>query len=83
MGKLEEAVQSAEKRLNLGRDIHAVCEAAAVMYKYAESNKNTDFPNAMDFYKLSLALYREALDKNPHFQTAMYNVALLLFKMRR
>ena len=83
LGKLEEAVQSAEKRLNLGRDIHAVCEAAAVMYKYAESNKNTDFPNAMDFYKLSLALYREALDKNPHFQTAMYNVALLLFKMRR
>lgn len=82
-GKLEEAVQSAEKRLNLGRDIHAVCEAADVMYKYAESNKNTDFPNAIDFYKLSLALYREALDKNPHYQIAMYNVALLLFKMRR
>ena len=83
LGKLEEAVQSAEKRLNLGRDIHAVCEAADVMYKYAESNKNTDFTNAIDLYKLSLALYREALDKNPHYQTAMYNVALLLFKMKR
>lgn len=83
LGRLEEAVQSAEKRLNLGRDIHAICEAADVMYKYAESNKNTDFPNAMDFYKLSLALYREALDQNPHYQTAMYNVAMLLFKMRR
>lgn len=83
LGRLGEAVQSAEKRLSLGRDIHAVCEAAGVMYKYAESNKNTDFPKAMDFYKLSLTLYREALDQNPHYQTAMYNVAMLLFKMRR
>lgn len=83
LGRLGEAVQSAEKRLSLGRDIHAICEAAGVMYKYAESNKNTDFPNAMDFYKLSLALYREALEQNPHYQTAMYNVAMLLFKMRR
>ncbi len=83
LGRLDEAVKSAEKRLNIDRNIHAVCEAAHVMYQYAESIKNTDFPNAMDFYKLSLALYREALDQNPHYQTAMYNVALLLFNTRR
>ena len=83
LGKLDEAVKSAEKRLNLGRNIHAVCEAASVMYQYAESIKNTDFPNAIDFYKLSLALYREALSKNPRYQIALYNVILLLFKMRR
>lgn len=83
IGRLDEAVQSAKKRLKLGRDIHAVCEAAGVMYKYAESLKNKDFPIAIDFYKQSLALYREALNINPRYQTAMYNVALLLFKMKR
>lgn len=83
LGRLQEAIVSAENRLKYGRDIHSVCEAANVMYEYAEQLKNIKFPEAIDLYKTSLKLYREALQINPHHQTALYNVVLILFKMKR
>ena len=83
LNRLNEAIVSAKKRLQISRDIHAICEAANVMYRYGESMKNKDFPEAINCYKEALELYREALSINPTYSTAMYNVALLLFKMKR
>lgn len=81
--RLDEALESAKKKLNIVRDIHALCEIASVFYKYAEFCKNIKFPETIQLYKYALSLYREALDINPCYQTAMYNVALILFKMKR
>lgn len=83
LGRLDEAMKSAKKRLNYGRNVHALSEAASVVYNYAESLKNIKFPDAISLYKDALLLYREALEINPRYQAAMYNVSLLLFKMKR
>lgn len=83
LGRLPEAMEAAKKRLDFGRSVQALCEVAGVIYKYAESLKNTNFPNAISLYKKALSLYREALEINPRYQAALYNVSLLLFKMKR
>ncbi len=83
IGRLSEALKNAENRLQLCRDISAICEAANIMYKYAEELKNSKFPVAIDYYKSSLKLYREALQINPRYLNALYNIELLLFKMKR
>lgn len=82
-GKLEEACKYASARLEVQRDVHSVCEAANILYRYGEQLKNTDFPTAIDHYKQSLELYREAEMLNPQYQVALYNIALLLFKLKR
>lgn len=83
MGRLNEALINANKRLELSRDIHALCEAGLVCYDYAEQNKNLDFPKAIEKYKMALLLYREAEKLNPKYKSATYNIANLLFKLRR
>ena len=83
LGRLDEAMNATKKRLDFGRSVQALCEAASVVYNYAESLKNVKFPDAICLYKDALSLYREALEINPRYQTAMYNVSLLLFKMKR
>ena len=82
-GRLDEAMNAAKKRLEFERSVQAICETASVVYSYAESLKNVNFPNAISLYKDALSLFREALELNPRYQTAMYNVSLLLFKMKR
>lgn len=82
-GRLIDAMVSADKRLKLSKDIHSICEAATILYKLAESKKNNDFPEAISNYKLALTLFREAILINPIYSLALYNVALLLFKMKR
>lgn len=83
LGRLDAAMNAAKKRLDIGRSVQALCEVASVVYSYAESLKNVQFPDAIRLYKEALSLYREALEINPRFQTAMYSVSLLLFKMKR
>lgn len=83
LSRLDEAMNAAKKRLDFGRSVQALCEAASVVYNYAESLKNVKFPDAISLYKDALSLYREALEINPRYQTALYNVSLLLFKMKR
>ena len=83
LGRLDEAMNVAKKRLIFGRNVQTLCEVASVIYNYAESLKNIKFPDAISLYKDALSLYREALEINPLYQTAIYNVSLLLFKMKR
>lgn len=80
---LEEAKASADKRLKNEVNVHSLSEAAFVYFNCAERDKNVNFTSAIESYKLSLSLYRKALDLNPRYAVALYNVSLLLFKMRR
>ena len=81
--KLEEAQEWALKRLKISRDVHSLEEAALVIYEIAEKYKNTDFPTAIKHYKLELSLLLEAKELNPHFTTARYSLANVLFKLQK
>ncbi|MDO4510275.1 MAG: hypothetical protein Q4B68_00475, partial [Bacteroidales bacterium] len=83
LGAYEEAYSMAVERLKYNRNIHTICEVANVLYKIAETNKNKDFPKAIESYKGALTLYKEAEQLNPRYQAASYNIALILFKMKR
>lgn len=83
IGRFDDAIKSANKRLDIGQDIHSLSEAAFVVFSYAEKLKNTNFPEAIEHYKTALSLYRKALQINPGYSTALYNVDLILFKMKR
>lgn len=83
VGRLDEAIKFAEKRLSLERNVHSLYEAANLMFKYGEMLKNTNFPEAIEFYKKALSLNREAVSINPLFTTALYNISLLYYKLRR
>lgn len=83
LGRFDEAIRSANERLKYDHDIPAICEAAHIQYKQAESLKNTEFPKAVDLYKKALRLFKSALEINPAYADALYNVALILFKMKR
>ncbi len=77
------ALESAKKRLSLDRDIHSISELADVFYHYGEDLKNIDFPLTIEYYKEALRLYRETVKINPKYQIGLYNIALLLYKMKR
>lgn len=83
LGDFNAALESANKRLKIETNIHSLCEAASVHYGIGERSKNIDFPKAIESYKQSLRLYRTALKINPRYPMALYNVSLLLFKMKR
>lgn len=50
LSRLDEAMNAAKKRLDFGRSVQALCEAASVVYNYAESLKNVKFPDAISLY---------------------------------
>lgn len=82
-GMYDKAYINAKKRLDISRDVHSLCEAGSLWYNYGEECKNSDFPKAIESYKTAYRLYKEALQCNSRYTTALYNAALLLFKMRR
>lgn len=81
--KLEEAQECALKRIKISRDVHSLEEAALILYKIAEKYKNTDFPTAVNNYKLALSLLQEAKGLNPLFTSARYSLANILFKLKK
>jgi serine/threonine protein kinase len=81
--KLQEAVESATKRLKISRDVHSLEEAANVLYQLAETQKNTNFPEAIKNYNMALLLLQEAKELNSKFFTARLSIANILYKLRK
>jgi len=81
--KLQEAVESATKRISISRTVNSLEEAANVLYKIAESEKNIQFPNAIKNYKAALSLLQEAKQLNPKFESARLSISNILFKLKK
>lgn len=81
--KLKEALESAIKRISISRNVNSLEEAANVIYKIAESEKNTDFPGAIKKYKIALTYLQEAKQLNPNFETARLSISNILFKLKK
>jgi len=81
--KLNEAVESATKRISISRNVNSLEEAASVIYKIAESKKNTEFPTAIKNYKIALAYLQEAKQLNPNFESARLSISNILFKLKK
>ncbi len=81
--KLKEALESATKRISISRNVNSLEEAANVIYKIAESQKNTEFPTAINNYKIALAYLQEAKQLNPNFETARLSISNILFKLKK
>ncbi len=81
--KFKEAVESATERISISRNVNSLEEAANVIYKIAESEKNTDFPAAIKNYKIALTYLQEAKQLNPNFETARLSISNVLFKLKK
>lgn len=81
--KLNEAIESATKRISISRNVNSLEEYAHVIYKIAESQKNTEFPTAIKNYKMALAYLLEAKQLNPNFETARLSISNILFKLTK
>lgn len=81
--KLKEAAESATKRISISRNVNSLEEAANVIYKIAENNKNKEFPTAIKNYKIALAYLQEAKQLNPNFETARLSISNILFKLTK
>jgi len=81
--KFTEAINNAKKRLEISRNLQSLTEIATVYTKIAEEKKNNDFINAIKNYKLAYNFLSEAKDLNPRAIVARYNIANILFKLRK
>jgi serine/threonine protein kinase len=68
-GEHEQAFESALRRLNLRRDVHALDEAASVLLRHARAIRNEDLPRAIDIAKTMGQLVKEGGRLNPRYYT--------------
>lgn len=78
-GEHDQAFDSALKRLNLRRDVHALEEATAVLLRQAKAIRNANLPRAIEIAKTTGELIKEAISLNPNF----YSVRLQEIALRR
>lgn len=81
LGLLDDAVLSARKRLLMGRDMHALDEAASVYCKLGTEKLDSDYPKALDLLHTALKLDKEALSLNPNNPIIHRNIANTLFQV--
>jgi serine/threonine protein kinase len=79
--KLDEALNLANRRIILGRDVHILEETASIHRRFAQNKAEKDLPGAIKHYKQALKLLREAKDQNPLFTTARYTLGVTLFDL--
>lgn len=83
LGFYTEAVSYANARLSIDKGLQAYYEYAYLCFRWGESLKETDFPQAIRLYKSSLLYYRKALEYNPKHYASNLNLGIVLFKLRR
>lgn len=81
--KLSEALRHLEVRLQHGRDVHSLEEAAAVLRQLAEECGESDWPQYTSYLKKALKYLMEARDQNPRFLSARYSLASTLLDLEQ
>jgi len=81
--KCAEALATAQRRLELSRDVHSLEEAADVLICVGEEKAECDWPAAVGHYREAAHLLCEAKELNPRFATARYNLAKVLFNLEQ
>lgn len=79
IGDIDEAAESAIKRIRLRRDIHALGEGADILLRQSMTKRNTDLPTAIDIAKIAYDLLIEAIQLNPRH----YPLQLIQIQIRR
>jgi serine/threonine protein kinase len=80
--KFDTALKYAEMKISKN-DIHTLSETSILFLNMAENLKNTNFPNALHYYKYAYSLLNKAKLLNPTFFTTRYNLVNVLFKLKR
>jgi len=81
--KFDEALNSSSKRLEISRNVHSLEEHSMILIQIADRIKNVDFPNAINNYRKAYAFLTEAKTLNPKFLSTRYELANVLFKLRK
>lgn len=82
-GKLTEAIQTAERRLALKRDVHSLEEAAGVLRSVGRRREDNNWPEALEVYRRALTLLEEAKELNPRYLIARYSLAQTWFDLEQ
>lgn len=78
-----EALQTAQKRLQLGRDVHVLEEAALLLRQIAEKHVETNLLEAVKYFRRALELLLEVKQLNPRLVTARLSIANVLFDIQQ
>jgi serine/threonine protein kinase/Flp pilus assembly protein TadD len=70
-----EALDNARRRLQMGRDIHALEELAVVLASLGKRDADADWPHAVSYYREAIGLLEEAKRLNPNHAASLYNLA--------
>lgn len=81
--KLEEALQTATKRLTISRNVNSLEEIASVLNRIGDNRKNLEFPKAIENYKKAISYLQEAVKLNPNFESARLSIANTLYKLKK
>lgn len=80
-GKFSAALPVAEKRLSLGRNLHALEEVAGLLQNLGDEARWADWPTASAYFKAAISLIREAIELNPRHWQLHYTHAQLLQRL--
>lgn len=80
-GKFSEALPVAQKRLALGRNLHALDEVAGLLQSLGDESRLTDWATATGYFKAAIGLIREAIELNPRHWQLRYTHAQLLQRL--
>jgi serine/threonine protein kinase len=76
--KFSEALLITQKRLSLGRNLHALEEASGVLQSLGNESRWSDWTSATRYFKNAIRLIREAIELNPRHWQLRYTHAQLL-----
>ena len=79
--KLSEALPVAQKRLSLGRNLHALEEVAGLLQSLGDESRWTDWASATGYFKAAIRLIREAIELNSRHWQLRYTHAQLLQRL--
>ena len=77
-----QALRSAKRRLDLGRDIHALEEVGALLKEIGDSQEE-NWPEATKYYKSAVRYLKEAKALNPRYLPARVSLVMALRKLYR
>lgn len=80
-GRFSEALPVAQKRLALGRSLHALDEVAGLLLSLGNESRWKDWASATGYFKAAIRLIREAIELNSRHWQLRYTHAQLLQRL--